>query len=191
MTDADGALEAYRATCRQWLATRLKPRPVESAEQLPWGVGSDDVSVFHDLSFDEERELLATVMAWQQERFDGGYGAITWPAEYGGAELPAQYKVAFHEEEAAFDAPPMHETFGVTVDLVAPTVERFGTPGQRQRFVRRFLRAEELCCQLFSEPGAGSDLAGLARVPSATVTSGWSTARRCGARALGSRRGAS
>ena len=50
----------------------------------------------------------------------------------------------------------------MTTSPVAPTVRLFGTPGQRARFVRRFLRAEELCCQLFSEPGAGSDLAGLA-----------------------------
>jgi alkylation response protein AidB-like acyl-CoA dehydrogenase len=54
-----------------------------------------------------------------------------------------------------------HETFAVTVHLVAPTIEAHGTPAQRSRFVGRFQRAEQLCCQLFSEPGAGSDLASL------------------------------
>ena len=87
--------------------------------------------------------------------------------------------------------PRPHETFSVTVRLIAPTVRLFGTTEQRATFVRRFRRAEELCCQLFSEPGAGSDLAGLAPGPSATATSGWSTGRRCGARAPASRRGAS
>ena len=101
-------------------------------------------------------------MAWQQEKYDAGYGAITWPAEYGGAGLSDAHERAFNEVEADFATPEGHETFAVTTSLVAPTVAIFGTPAQRARFVRRFLRADELCCQLFSEPGAGSDLAGLA-----------------------------
>ena len=126
-----------------------------------WGVGSDDVSVFHDLPADDERALLARAMRWQQEKCDAGYGAITWPPEYGGAGLPAVYEGRFAEEEVAFATPPLHETFSVTVRLMAPTIRMFGSESQRRRFVRRFVRAEELCCQLFSEPGAGSDLAGL------------------------------
>jgi alkylation response protein AidB-like acyl-CoA dehydrogenase len=63
--------------------------------------------------------------------------------------------------ESEFDVPNDHELFAVTVRLVAPTIRDYGTPEQIERFVRRFLRAEEFCCQLFSEPGAGSDLAGL------------------------------
>jgi alkylation response protein AidB-like acyl-CoA dehydrogenase len=125
-------------------------------------MGSDDVSVFHDLSFDEERELLWRAMKWQQVKCDAGYGAITWPVAEGGSGLPHAYEQAFAEEEANFDTPPKHETFAVTVRLVAPTIRRYGTPEQREAFVRRFLRADELCCQLFSEPGAGSDLASLA-----------------------------
>ena len=69
-----------------------------------------------------------------------------------------------------------------------PTIAPFGTDEQQARFIRPFLRTEMLCCQLFSEPGAGSDLAGLRYLGgTATATSGWSTARRCGARALASR----
>jgi alkylation response protein AidB-like acyl-CoA dehydrogenase len=152
----------YRAQCRDWLAARLEPRPDETArDDRPWGAGSDDVSVFHDLSFEDEGDLLRKAMDWQQVKCDAGYGAISWPAEYGGAGLPAAYEDVFNEEEAAFDSPPQHETFSVTVRLIAPTINLFGTDGQRLRFVRRFVRAEELCCQLFSEPGAGSDLASL------------------------------
>jgi alkylation response protein AidB-like acyl-CoA dehydrogenase len=162
MTVVLGDLATYRAECREWLASRLELRPAETgAEARPWGAGSDDVSVFHDLSFDEERDLLDKAMKWQQVKCDAGYGAITWPEEYGGAGLPAAYQDAFNEEEAAFDAPTQHETFSVTVRLIAPTISLFGTEQQRERFVRRFLRADELCCQLFSEPGAGSDLASL------------------------------
>ena len=81
--------------------------------------------------------------------------------EDGGAGLSDEHLDAFLEEEAAYDVPRGHETFSVTVRLVAPTIARFGTDEQRRRFLRPFLRTETLCCQLFSEPGAGSDLAGL------------------------------
>ena len=152
-------VDEFAGAARAWLAARL---PEADPDHLRWGEGSDDVSVFHRLSFAAERELLDRAMAWQQLKFDAGYGAITWPAEHGGAGLTAAHERAFADLEAGFAAPEAHETFAVTVGLVAPTVAIFGTAGQQARFVRRFLRADELCCQLFSEPGAGSDLAGLA-----------------------------
>jgi alkylation response protein AidB-like acyl-CoA dehydrogenase len=159
-------LDEYRATSRQWLADHLQPRPDGGAEPSngddAWGVGDHNVAVFHDLSFEAEAALLQRAMHWQQLKFDAGYGAITWPPEYGGAGLPIAYQRAFNDEERRFCTPPRHETFSVTVRLIAPTVRMFGTEEQRHRFVRRFLRADELCCQLFSEPTAGSDLAGLA-----------------------------
>ena len=149
----------FAARAREWLELNAERR--RPGDASTWGVGSDNVSVFGDLPDDEEGQLLDRTMAWQRRKFDAGYGAICWPAEYGGAALPPRYERAFAEEEAAFDTPPGHETFTVTTRLVAPTVRQFGTPEQQQRFVRRFLRTEQLCCQLFSEPGAGSDLAGL------------------------------
>jgi alkylation response protein AidB-like acyl-CoA dehydrogenase/alkanesulfonate monooxygenase SsuD/methylene tetrahydromethanopterin reductase-like flavin-dependent oxidoreductase (luciferase family) len=157
-TESTSDLEQYAQQALNWLADRRKPAPVELTG---WGQGSDDVSVFHNLTFDEEQALLARSMAWQQEKFDAGYGAITWPTEFGGAGLSAEHERVFHETEAGFDTPGGHETFAVTTGLVAPTIRLFGTPEQQGRFVRRFLRADELCCQLFSEPGSGSDLAGL------------------------------
>ena len=153
------SVESFAAGARTWLAARL---PLAGAEDLAWGQGSDDVSVFHRLSFADEKALLDRAMAWQQEKYDAGYGAISWPAQYGGAGLTVAHEQAFNEAEADFAVPEGHETFAVTTHLVAPTIRIFGTPAQQSRFVRRFLRAEELCCQLFSEPGAGSDLAGLA-----------------------------
>jgi alkylation response protein AidB-like acyl-CoA dehydrogenase len=163
MTPGLDDLDTYRAVARAWLAAHLEPRAAGGADgDRQWGVGSDDVSVFHDLSFDDERALLDRAMHWQQVKFDAGYGAITWPLEYGGSALPAAYEQAFAEEEAAFQTPPGHETFSVTTQLIAPTINIIGSDEQRERFVRRFIRTEELCCQLFSEPGAGSDLASLA-----------------------------
>jgi alkylation response protein AidB-like acyl-CoA dehydrogenase len=152
-------VEEFAAAARDWLAARLART---DADQSAWGEGSDDVSVFHRLSFAQEKALLDRAMAWQQEKYDAGYAAITWPAEDGGAGLTGAHEQAFNEVEAGFATPDGHETFAVTTHLVAPTIRLFGTAEQQARFVRRFLRADELCCQLFSEPGAGSDLAGLA-----------------------------
>jgi alkylation response protein AidB-like acyl-CoA dehydrogenase len=151
-------VEEFTKVAAGWLAERVPPRPHAQDE---WGVGSDDVSVFHNLSYEQERKLLDRAMAWQQEKFDAGYGAIGWPAEFGGAGLSVAHERAFARLEAGYSTPDRHETFSVTVGLIAPTVRLLGTPDQQDQFVRRFLRAEELCCQLFSEPGAGSDLAGL------------------------------
>ena len=143
-------LEEFREDARRWLAARLAPRKATT-----------DVSVFHNLGPAEERSLLAAIRSWQQEKCDAGWGAIAAPVRFGGRGLPREYERAFAQEEADFDVPAGHETFSVTVNLVAPTVIAFGSEEQQRRFVRSFLRADELCCQLFSEPGAGSDLAGL------------------------------
>ena len=163
VTPAENDLGSYRAAARVWLGiTALRRRSESDAGDAGgWGVGSDDVSVFHDLTAEEERAHLESLMRWQQAKFDAGFGAITWPAEYGGVGLSAGHEQAFLEEEARFETPALHETASVTVRLMAPTVRIHGTPDQRERFVRRFLRADELCCQVFSEPGAGSDLAGV------------------------------
>ncbi|HEX6393456.1 MAG TPA: acyl-CoA dehydrogenase family protein [Acidimicrobiales bacterium] len=157
--NAGGSVEEFANQARRWLETVAKHRsdPVATG----WAEGSDDVSVFHDLTEDQERLLLHEAMAWQRLKFDAGYGAISWPEEFGGLGRPAEYETAFRRVEAEFEVPPGHETFSVTVGLVAPTVREFGTEQQRQVLIPRFLRTEELCCQLFSEPGAGSDLASL------------------------------
>jgi alkylation response protein AidB-like acyl-CoA dehydrogenase len=100
-------------------------------------------------------------MAWQRAKYDAGYGAITWPLELGGAGLSDAHAVAFDELEAGYIHPRQHETFTVTLELVAPTLAQFGQSELRARLLPRLLRTEVLSCQLFSEPGAGSDLGAL------------------------------
>ena len=90
-----------------------------------------------------------------------GYHAIDAPPEYGGLGYPHSYAEAFALLERGYVRPQNHETHSVTTGLIAPTIMAFGNDEQRRTFVPRFLSATELCCQLFSEPGAGSDLAGL------------------------------
>jgi alkylation response protein AidB-like acyl-CoA dehydrogenase len=154
-------LDTWRKTVRGWLEQHAEPRPGGHPADRPWGEGSDSVAVFHNLSADDEAAILRANQVWQQAKDDGGYAAVAWPQEWGGAGLSAEHARIFVEEEAGFVVPPGAELFSVTVRLVAPTVATFGTAEQRDRFLRPLRRAEMLACQLFSEPGAGSDLANL------------------------------
>src|SRR5713101_1742973 len=159
LIDAD--LDDFRRTAREFLeanATRLK-KPAGPAR---FGVGDDSVEVFPTLVEADERARLERFSAWQQLKFDAGFAAITWPAEHGGRGLPGRYEQAFRSEEAVFDTPEPTELFAATVGLIAPTISVHGSDELRQRYIRRLLRTDIFACQLFSEPGAGSDLASVA-----------------------------
>ncbi|MFF4503645.1 acyl-CoA dehydrogenase family protein [Streptomyces sp. NPDC001401] len=148
--------DAWRTQVRQWLAGVLEPaRAPQSAG------GAADLAVFHNLPEDEERLLLERCRVYQRARFDAGYQALTLPEDKGGAGLTAAHVAAFAKEESAFEVPPSTELISVTVRLVGMAVSLFGTAEQRDTYARAFLRTDLLACQLFSEPGAGSDLAAL------------------------------
>ncbi len=148
-------MQAWRTTVREWLASVLPPRS-ERPE------GPVDYAVFQNITEEAERELLDKVRAYRKQRYDAGYGAIALPVDLGGAGLSPRYVVAFTEEEQAFETPQSTELISVTTGLVGPTTATFGTAEQQAKYARAFLRSDLLCCQLFSEPGAGSDLAAVA-----------------------------
>ena len=151
-------LEAWRGEVRTWLASVAEPA---QEEVFVWGEGDPRLQIFLALSHEKEVAFLARVRAYRRQRFEAGYGAISLPAEFGGAGLPSVYSVAFAQEERNFAVPPSSEIVSVTTGLVGSAVSIFGTPEQREQFAKAFLSTDLLCCQLFSEPGAGSDLAGL------------------------------
>lgn len=155
-------LEEYRSEAREWLAARLPIRAAADPDApFVWGAGEFSTAVFHNLSDSEQRAMLARASAYQREKCDAGYGAITLDPEFGGSGLPPRYERAFRGEEARFDTPDGTELFGVTVGLIAPTILAHGSDAQKRKFVPSLVRTEYFACQLFSEPGAGSDLAGL------------------------------
>ena len=155
-------LDAFTEQADRWLRENgPPPRRPESEAPQAWGEGNFSVAVFHNLSFDEEKRVLDELIAWNARKRERGYHAVDWPAEFGGLGLPRAHAVAFNRLEAAYQTPASHELFAVTKRLIAPTIAHFGTPEQQARFVGALLATEMLCCQLFSEPGAGSDLAGL------------------------------
>jgi alkylation response protein AidB-like acyl-CoA dehydrogenase len=155
VSDPEGGLAQWQARAREWLRS-CAPAP-DSADVT--GLGS--VAVFDNLTFEQEQEQLAAAAAWQRAKLAAGYGAISWPPEFGGAGLAPAYEEAFGREEAQVAVPRKNELFSVTLELVAPTVAAFGTPAQQRELIPRLLAAELFVCQLFSEPGAGSDLASL------------------------------
>ena len=158
------ALDDFTADAQTFLDEHLRPRRNAGAAdgELAWGQGEFSVSVFHSLGFEDERDLLERLKQWTMAKATRGYHAITWPVEFGGLGLDRSFARAFGKLEAQYETPTSHETHSVTTRLVAPTVNLYGTDEQKSTLVGRFLAARELCCQLFSEPGAGSDLASLA-----------------------------
>ena len=159
-TTTGPSVEEFRADARAWLAERLEPKP--PPQELRWGVGSDSVAVFHNVSQDDMRALVDEGRRWMQEKATVGYHAVTWDTRYGGMGLSPFHERAYREEESRFRGPLIHEAIAITRDLIAPTIRAHGTDEQRDRFLARMLSTEEMWCQLYSEPGAGSDLAGLA-----------------------------
>ena len=97
--------------------------------------------------------------AWQRTLFEGGWAGISWPKEYGGRGATLIQQAIFHEEMALADAPHLIGTIGLS--LVGPTIIAMGTAEQKERYLSKILSGEEIWCQGFSEPNAGSDLAAL------------------------------
>ena len=90
---------------------------------------------------------------------DARLAAVSYPIELGGANLPGEYEAA--GREAALDLLPGEDSmFTLGVGMAVPTLREYGTPALQQRFIPAALRGDEVWCQLYSEPGAGSDLAG-------------------------------
>jgi alkylation response protein AidB-like acyl-CoA dehydrogenase len=97
--------------------------------------------------------------AWQRTLFEGGWAGISWPKEYGGRGATLMQQAIFQEELALADAPHLIGTIGLS--LVGPTIIALGTDEQKARYLPPILSGEEIWCQGFSEPNAGSDLAAL------------------------------
>jgi len=104
-------------------------------------------------------ESFPYLRAWQRKLNEGRWAAVSWPKEYGGRGATLPQQAIFWEEMARVEAPPMANALGL--GLIGPTIIAHGTEAQKKRFIPKILSAEEIWCQGFSEPNAGSDLASL------------------------------
>jgi alkylation response protein AidB-like acyl-CoA dehydrogenase len=128
---------AFRAKLRDWLSRTNIPS---------W------TAVTHDVP-----EAQARMRRWIKALNDGGYLAITWPAEEGGQGLSPIYNVILNQEVGSAVCPP----YPGTMNVFARVIATYGTPGQRERFLPPTFKGDIIWCQGFSEPGAGSDIAAM------------------------------
>ena len=148
---------AFRAEARAWLGEHAERITDQTPRRSPWG-GAD------------QQAHVRAAKAWQRTLYDGGWAGITWPKQYGGRGASAIEAAIFGQEQSKFNVSP--GVFAVGIGMVGPTLIAHGTAEQKERCLDPMLRGEEVWCQLFSEPGAGSDLAGLRTSACATATSG-------------------
>ena len=134
--------ERFRQEVRAWLAAHRPARP----ERVP----HDDASL---------AEEFAVLRDWQRQLFDAGYVGLLWPREYGGRGARPVQQAILNEELARARAPQLINRVGI--NNTGPTLILHGTEAQKRRLLPKILSAEEIWCQLFSEPNAGSDLAAI------------------------------
>jgi alkylation response protein AidB-like acyl-CoA dehydrogenase len=135
--------EAFRKEVRQWLERNLP----DDLRGKAFAASRADV--------DEVRRLRA----WQKTMAEAGYVGMDWPREFGGRGAPITEMVILYQEMARAESPQIVNRGAVS--MLGPTLMKLGTPAQQRRFLRNILTADELWCQGFSEPNAGSDLANL------------------------------
>ncbi|HXZ62854.1 MAG TPA: acyl-CoA dehydrogenase family protein [Acidimicrobiales bacterium] len=138
---------AFRAEARAWLEANAPRRHQEAGGR---GVLFDEVG---------QRHHVENCRRWQRTLYDGGWAGITWPAQSGGRGGTPIQAMIFAQEEADFDVTAGALSVGLA--MVGPTLMAWGTPEQQAQHLEPMLRGEALWCQLFSEPGAGSDLPAL------------------------------
>jgi alkylation response protein AidB-like acyl-CoA dehydrogenase len=147
------SIDEFRARARRWLEQNAKPFD-ESA----------------DYDMEGSSVPLEESKRFQKALWEAGFAGITWPKEYGGQGLGAEELIAFSEEAADFELPT--GPFVIGLGMPGPTILELGTEEQKRRHLPPMLRGEEIWCQLFSEPGAGSDVASLQTTATRTEN-GW------------------
>jgi alkylation response protein AidB-like acyl-CoA dehydrogenase len=164
VTEETAELDEFRRTVRRWLTS-----------EAPTKSGPGDFSSAHverAASFEEHVRSAATtiesVTSWQRRIDEIGWGALGWPEEYGGRG--EAFRQVFAEEQARVGVTT--KPLSVGVEMVGPTLIALGSEGQKRRHLARIRSGEEIWCQLFSEPDAGSDLPSL-RTSAVEVSDGW------------------
>jgi len=137
---------AFRMEARAWLDANVAPEHRTRA-------GANDL---FDMGSGEYADACRN---WQRRLFEGGYAGLTWPVEHGGRGASLAFQIIFSQEQGQFSLPIGLSM--VSVGMVGPTLIVHGTQEQQDRHLRAILRGDQAWCQLFTEPGAGSDLPSL------------------------------
>ncbi len=136
--------EAFRRDFRQWLEANM-PARAASERRPEFMLGDSSDWDFH--------------LEWHKKMYAAGWVGVSWPREYGGRGATLEQQVVYAEELASCGAPSLVN--GIGIGLVGPTLMQWGTEEQKQRYIPKILSADEIWCQGYSEPNAGSDVASL------------------------------
>ncbi len=140
----------------------LEAHATRKSEQreFVWGEGPDNAALFEEIDRERELQELDASKNWRAKKYDAGYGWISGPTELGGGGMPRKFERIWGQLESQFDTPD-GGFFGIGLGMVAPTILAHANPEVSAEVLPKMYRADIVGCQLFSEPGAGSDLASL------------------------------
>ena len=132
----------FRKKCRDWLENNAKHKDESSK--------SDDFG---------NKDRLKEAKAWQKKKYDAGWAMLHWPKEYGGIGASSMERIIWANEESKFDVPK--GIFEIGLGMCGPVMMEYASNEQKERYLPPMAEGKEIWCQLFSEPSAGSDVAGL------------------------------
>ena len=135
----------FRAKCRAWLEANaeLKTKKTNSAKNMNIG----------------NKSLLEAAAEWQKKKYDSGWAMIHWPKEFGGIGATPIERIIWAQEESKFNVPK--GVYEIGLGMAGPVMMEYATDEQKERYLPPMAEGKEIWCQLFSEPSAGSDVAGL------------------------------
>src|SRR5690242_13445212 len=152
------SLNDFLDEARAFLESRATRKP--PAQVLVWGEGSDNVDLLDERTSDDDVRMLAQARAWKAAEFDAGFGWISGDPAYGGRGLAVVFDEAYTQLRSEFVIPDLN-VFEMGRGMVGPTIRAHGSEDAKSAYLPGLHRGDLIACQLFSEPAAGSDLAGL------------------------------
>ncbi|MFF0042985.1 acyl-CoA dehydrogenase family protein [Streptomyces mirabilis] len=153
-------MQDFAAEARRFLDAQVAKAPDRAA--VTWGEGDDSMAYFSSLPPEEEAEQVQRAREWQRTRYENGFGWITGPPEYGGRGLTPVHDLLYDAIESEYAVPDTGVLGVVGLGMIGPTILAHAQPHIRERWLPAMYRGDAIACQLFSEPGAGSDLASVA-----------------------------
>ena len=165
----DESQVAFIKEAVQFLSAHGEQKATDSA--VVWGVGDEGLALFEESTPGQEREAVRVARDWQRIRWEAGFGWIDGPTEHGGRGLSQQFRQLYRVVEAAFDVPDAGP-LRIGLGTVSPPIVIHGNSEQIATYGAGIHRGDLIACQLFSEPDAGSDLAGL-RTRGVRMGDGW------------------
>lgn len=153
-------MQDFAAEVRRFLDAHAAKAPDRTA--FTWGEGDDSMAYFSSLPPEEEREHVQRARDWQRIRHENGFGWITGPPEYGGRGLTPVHDLLYDAIESEYDVADTGTLSVIGLGMIGPTILAHAQPRIKDRWLPAMYRGDAIACQLFSEPGAGSDLASVA-----------------------------